>query len=196
LKSFQRSGKAQLAGVKGFLQVLEKQAAEQTGQHAHRKKEMGSAGNPAGLVGGESAAGDDAMQMRMKDQSLPPGVKDGEKTDLGAEMLGVGRNSLQGVGGGPEENTVDNSLVLKGDGGNLLWYSKNDVKIGNVQKLRFSILDPLGARQRLTLRTVPIRARVAPDALVAATVTDLDMAAQSGRAAQLDGAHHAPVCGR
>jgi hypothetical protein len=32
------------------------------------------------------------MQMGMKKQILPPGVKHGEKADLGAEMFGIGGN--------------------------------------------------------------------------------------------------------
>jgi hypothetical protein len=53
------------------------------------------------------------MQMRMMDQSLAPGVKNGEEADFGAEVFGVGGDKPQGFGGGAEENAVDGPLVLK-----------------------------------------------------------------------------------
>ena len=56
-----------------------------------------------------------------------------------------------------------------------------------------AVLEPLRARQRLALRAVPIAAAVEGDALVAAGVALLDMAAERRRAAALDGAHDAAL---
>ena len=53
--------------------------------------------------------------MRMMDQRLAPGVEDGEEADLGAEMARVGGYRPERVGDGPEEETVDDGLVLGGD---------------------------------------------------------------------------------
>ena len=84
-----------------------------------------------------------------------------------------------------EENAVDGALVLQGDGGNLLRYCKNNVKIRHIEKLRLTILNPFGPRQRLTFWTVTIPARVIRVANVSAllVVALLDMTAESGRAA-------------
>ena len=57
------------------------------------------------------------MQMRMMKQVLAPGVQHGEEADLGAQVLGIGGDGAQGLGGGAEEQAVDERLVLIGDGG-------------------------------------------------------------------------------
>jgi hypothetical protein len=51
---------------------------------------MGSAGDPSATVRREAAAGDDAMQVRMMEQRLPPGMENREEAEFGAEMLGIG----------------------------------------------------------------------------------------------------------
>ena len=75
------------------------------------------------------------MQMRMMDQILAPGVKNGEETDFSTEMYRVSGDELQGFGGGVEEYAVDGPLVLQCNGGNLFWNCKHDVKIGDAKKL-------------------------------------------------------------
>jgi hypothetical protein len=39
-------------------------------------------------------------------------VKDGEKADLGSEMSGIGRDLQEGLGGGAEEEVVEDIFVL------------------------------------------------------------------------------------
>ena len=53
--------------------------------------------------------------MRMMDEGLAPGVEDGEEADLGAEVARVGGYRAERVGDGPEQETVDDGLVLDGD---------------------------------------------------------------------------------
>ena len=48
----------------------------------------------------------------MMDERPAPGVQDGEEADLGAEVLRVGSDRAERLGGGAEEQTVDNGLVL------------------------------------------------------------------------------------
>src|SRR5438132_12659502 len=98
------------------------------------------------------------MQMRMMDQILAPRVENGEETDFGAEMLRIGGDKPQCLCSDMEENAVDGSLVLQGDGGNLFRHCKNNVKVRDAQKLRLTILNPFGPRQRLALWTVTIAA--------------------------------------
>ena len=79
--------------------MLQEQTAEQAREHAHGQEEAWPAGDPARAVGDEAAAGDDAMQMRMMEQVLAPGVQHGEEADLGAQMLRIGGDGAQGLGG-------------------------------------------------------------------------------------------------
>ena len=45
--------------------------------------------------------------MGMKDQSLSPGVQDGKESDRGSQVLGVGGNGAERLGGRAEEDPVD-----------------------------------------------------------------------------------------
>ena len=74
--------------IEGF----EEQAAEEAGEHFHGKEVARSAGDPALVIGGKSAAGDNAVQMRVMEQVLSPGMQYGEEADAGAEMLRVACN--------------------------------------------------------------------------------------------------------
>ena len=126
-------------------------------------------------------------------QVLPPGVKDGEKADLSAEMFGIGGDSLERFGRGAEENTVEDALVLEGDGGNLFGHGEDNVEIAAVEQLFLPVGQPLGASQGLALRTMTVRTRVVPDALLAAPVTDFDMTTKHGGTADLDRGHDAAL---
>ena len=68
-------------------------------------------------VGGHAAAGHDTVHVRMMQQVLAPGVQHREEADLGAQVLGVGGDRAQRLGGGAEQHVVDDGLVLVGDRG-------------------------------------------------------------------------------
>ena len=80
--------------------------------------------------------------MRVQQQVLPPTVKDGEEPDLRSEVLRVGGDGGQGFGRLAKENAVDHFLVLRCDGGNLFGNGKNNMKVGHVEKLGLSVLNP------------------------------------------------------
>ena len=46
-------------------------------------------------------------------QGLAPGVQHGKETDLGSEVLGIGRDGTESFCCRPEENGVDEFLILK-----------------------------------------------------------------------------------
>ena len=123
-------------------------------------------------------------------------MQDGEEADRGPEVLGVGRDRAQGVGGGPEEDAVDERLVLQGDGGDRLRDGEDDVEVRGVEELGVTVLDPLGPGQRLAAGAVPVAAGVVPDAGVVAAIALLDMPAEGGGPAGLDRVHDPPLGGR
>ena len=59
--------------------------------------------DPALMIGRQSAAGNDAVDMVMGQQVRSPGVQDGEESDLCAEALGIGGDFEQGLGAGIEQ---------------------------------------------------------------------------------------------
>ena len=83
------------------------------------------------------------MQMRMENQVLSPTVKYGEEADLGAQMLGIGRDGRQGLGSGSEEYAVDEILVLVSDGSKLFGNGEDDMKIVCVENFGGSFFNPL-----------------------------------------------------
>lgn len=129
--------------------------------------------------------------MRMMHKILPPSVQYRDKTDRRAEMVWVGCDRVQCFGGGLKQEVVDHPLVLGGDGRDLLWKREDNVEVRHGQRISLAVLEPLGAGERLTLRTVPITTRVVGDALMPAGVALLDVATQRGRTTLFDRGHNA-----
>ena len=126
-------------------------------------------------------------------QRLSPGVEDGDDADLGAEPAWIGGERRHRLGGGLEQDGIDDGLVLEGDRGDRRRQCEDDVEIGNRQQVGFSRGEPRGSGWPLTLRTVPIAAGIIGDACRAAVVASLHVAAERLGPARHDRAHHAPL---
>jgi NADH:ubiquinone oxidoreductase subunit E len=63
-----------------------------------------------------------------------------------------------------------------------------------VEKLGSTIIQPLGASQRLALWAVAITARIITDALEVTAIAVLDVATKCRSSTQLNGAHDATLC--
>ena len=111
----------------------------------------------AGTV--EATARDDAVEVRVSGERLPPRVQDGQKADLGAEVFRVGSDRAQGLGGRLEEQIVDAAFVLQADLGDLLWEGEHDMEVLHRQQLVEARLQPCPLGHGLALRAVPIAAR-------------------------------------
>ena len=94
-------------------------------------------------------------------------------------------------GSAVEQDVVNLSWVLKRQAADLGGQREHDMEIGNRQQFGGAALEPAGALGVLTLRTVPVTARVVGDAYVGALAALFDMAAESGGATGFDGAHDA-----
>ncbi len=99
-------------------------------------------------------------------QRRTPGVEDGGEADARAEMLRIGGDRGQRLGGGPEQEVVDGGLVLERDGADRSRQGEDDVVVGNRQKLRLAFGQPLSCRRALTLRAVAVAAGLVGDAFV------------------------------
>ena len=160
----ERTGEAQPAGFMGVLQVAQEQPAEQARENPHRKEESGAAGDPARAIERGAAAGRDAMDMRVMSESLAPGVEHCGDADAGAKMVEIGGDRDQRLGGGAEQDGVDGGLVVEGDRGDRRRQREDDVEVRDRQEFSLTLGEPLGARQALTLRTVPVAAGIVGDA--------------------------------
>ena len=119
-----------------------------------------------------------------------PGVQDGQDTDAGAEVLGIGRDRQHCLRRGFKQQVVDCGLVLIGDIGNLAWQAEHHVKVRHRQQLCLAFGQPLLCRRPLALRAMPVAAGVIGDDGVSAVLATLDMAAECCRAAMLNRRHH------
>ena len=92
-------------------------------------------------------------------EGLSPGVQDGEKADLGAQMCRVAGDGPQGLGRGAEEDPIDDRFVLVGDDGDRGGQGEHDMEILGRQEIRRAGDDPRCTRQGLALGTVTIPVR-------------------------------------
>src|SRR5512137_1596155 len=129
------------------------------------------------------------MQMRMMLQILAPGMEYGDEANLRAQVLGSRGDRAQGLGGGVKQDVVDYGLILICNRGDRLGQRKDHMEIFNGKEVGLAIFQPLRTDQRLAFRTVPVAATVVGNALMAATIALLNMAAESGSTATLDRAH-------
>ena len=114
---------------------FEEEPAEQAREHPHRQKEAGLAGDPARPVRRQAAAGNDHVDVGMVGHRRAPGVEHGGQADARAQMLRVGGDGGQRLGGGPEQEVVDGRLVLERDRADRGRQGEDDVIVRNRQKL-------------------------------------------------------------
>ena len=137
---------------------VEEEPAEETRQHPHGQEEAGFAGDPARSVRRNAAAGNDDVDVRVVGEGRTPGVQQGGEADARAQMLRVGGDCGQRLGGNPEQEVVDGGLVVERDSADRSRQGEDDVIVGNRQKLRLAVCEPLPRRGRLALGAVAIAA--------------------------------------
>ena len=125
---------AELAVVEGPLESGDKLATEDSPQHLHGEKEAIARVDPAPVIGGETAGRNHTMQMGMMLEFLTPGMEHAEEADFGAEMAGIAGDFEQRFSTGPEQEIVDDLLVLQGQRGEPTRKSEDDMDVGGGQK--------------------------------------------------------------
>jgi len=106
------------------------------------------------------------MHMRVMLQILTPGMQQGDKADVGAQVLGRRCNRAQGLGGGVKQDVVDHGFILVGDRGDRLGQRKDHMEVVNGNEVCLAISQPLRTDQRLAFRTVPVAATVESNTLI------------------------------
>ena len=134
--------------------------------------------------------------MRVEGEVLSPSFEHGQEADQRAQTPGFSRNRDERLGGGAEDDLVEDALVLLGDLSKHVGRLKVEMGVGDGQQLGFPLFQPLDAGSNRTPGAVPVAARVVSVLPLSARVAPVDVAAQHGRAADLDGRHHAPLLQR
>ncbi len=108
---------------------------EQTGEHPHRQQKPGLASHPARTVERYAAARHDHVDVRVVGHCRAPAVEHGGGANARAEVLGIGGDRQQRLGGRAEQEVVDDGLVLVGDRGDLGRQRKDDMEIADRQQI-------------------------------------------------------------
>src|SRR3954463_3884260 len=133
------------------------------------------------------------MDVRMMLQGLAPSVENHGHAELGAEMLGIGRDGGECLGRRAEQDCVGGGLVLERDLADRRRQCEDDMKVRHWQQLGLPICEPTGPRQSLALRTMAVSTRVVGDAGRTTIIALLDVAPEHRRPARRDGAHDASL---
>lgn len=182
--------------VVSLFEVVQEFLAEQAGKDSNRKKESLPAEDPSAVVWGQSAGGDNAVQVGVMHQGLSPGVQYCEESDIRSEVFWVGSNGTKGFRGSSEEDGVDYTLVLKGKRGNLIGNGKDDVIIGDGKQFGHASLEPFCFGERLAFWAVAVAAGVIRVSYGSALVAHVGVPAQDGSPAGFDGAHNTRLLAR
>src|SRR4029434_411744 len=87
---------------------------------------------------------DYVVDVQMEPKLARPGLQNAQETQLGAEVLGVCGDILEGAGTLLEEQTVELLLVRPEQSAQLFWQSKGDQEIGNWKQFGLLQFDPVG----------------------------------------------------
>ena len=104
-------------------------------------------------------------------------MQHGGDTDVGAEMLGIGRDRQHGLGGGLEQQVVDDRLVVVGEIGDGRRQREDDMEVADRQQLRLTLGEPLLCCCALAFWAVPVAAAIVRDDGVRAVLASRDVAA-------------------
>jgi hypothetical protein len=108
------------------------------------------------VIAGESAGGNDAVDMRMKLEFLVPGMEHAEEADLGSQTGRVTRHCEKSFGAGAKQQAGDEFPVLESQRSQLRRQGEDDVDVGRGQQFTTTRRDPAFPRTGLTLRAVPV----------------------------------------
>ena len=135
------------------------------------------------MIRGQTASGDDAVNMRMMLQSLVPGMEHAEEADLRAKVSRIASDLNESGGTGAEQQAIEQPLVLKRKRSQFTRQREHGMDVARGQQLAFALLKPADTGVALALRAVPVTARVIGDGRMSAAGALIAMAAERSRAA-------------
>ena len=117
-------------------------------------------------------------------------MEHGGDANAGTKMTRVGGDGRHRLGRRPEQQVVDQRLVLERDVGDLGGQREHDVEVPDRQQVGLTRGEPDARGCTLAPGAVPVAAGVVGDPPVPAVLTHLDVATEDGGAAMLDRRHH------
>ena len=127
------------------------------------------------------------MDVRMKSELLIPGVQHAEEADLRTEVFWITCDLQKRFRTGAKQEIVDELFILQGEWRQLARKSEDNMHVGRREKLLAARCELAVASPCLTLRAVPIAARVVGDGTMSAASAFIEMAAERGGATPRNG---------
>ena len=154
----------------GLAQFTDQLAAEMARQGAVRKQVGTACGMPLTRCI-QGATGDQAVQMHMAPQLLPPGMQYRGHPQLPAEPLGIGPKGLERGPHHLEQQVVDQLWVQLHPGVEFVRQGKHQMIVGHRQHRLALLVAPSRGGPPLALGTVTVKAGVVPRLFIRALVT-------------------------
>src|SRR5208337_5675644 len=139
------------------------------------------------MVRGESAGGNNTVDVGMQEQVLSPGVERADDAYLRSQVFGIGGDFEQSLSAGGEQQVVEQSWIFQGQQVKFMRHREHDVEIAGGQKFAFPCRQPAFPSLCLALGAVPVSARIVGDGLIIAARALVAMSTQGSGAAALNG---------
>jgi hypothetical protein len=120
------------------------------------------------------------MDMRVKFEFLTPAVQHAEEADFRAEMLGIACDFQKGFRAGAKQEVVEELLVLQHQRSQVTRKREDHMDVARRKKFPATLFQPTFPSTCLTLRAVPISARVVGDGAMSAASAFIEMPAERG----------------
>lgn len=167
----------------------EELAAEQAGEYLDGEQIAAARGDPVSAIGGETAARDDAVHVRVEVELPGPGVQDGGDAEVRSKSRWVAAECQQGLRGCPKEQREDPTTIALYERPERSGQREDHVEVVRRQEPGEALLNPLRLAQALALGTVAVTTGIVGGTLVPTGVAHVEVTAEGGRPTQLDRAH-------
>jgi hypothetical protein len=165
-------------------------AAKDSAEHLDGKKEVVAWFDPARVIGRQPTGWHHAMYMRVKFEFLSPTVQHAEEADFSTEMLGIACDFQKSFRTGAKQEIVDDLLVLQDQWSQPVGQCEDNMDVTRWEKLLAPRCEPAIASSCLTLRAVPISARVVGDSAMSTASAFIEMAAERSGATPCNRQQH------
>src|ERR1700691_4449805 len=110
-------------------QTSEELAAEYAAKNLHRQEERIAGSYPAAVVRRQSTRWNGAVNMRVQQQVLSPGMQNAENTDFRTQVSGTARYFQQCLCAGGEQQVVEQTRVVQRQYIEFVRHGEHDMKV-------------------------------------------------------------------
>ena len=163
------------------------EGAEVLAQRLVREQEVVFGRDPGASIQTQAAAGNQIMNVGMKDQGARPGVEHAQHSQLRSQAFGMGRQILQGLGAGGKEQVQANLQMGTDEKPEGFGYREGDQEVRDREEQTLLLaLEPIFGVSVAALRTMPVVAGMVAVVEPVAVRTAQELASQHGGAAEQD----------